>query len=261
MANTINYSLSASTNNNLPKVVLIHGLFGDKDNLNNLNKHLSAHFNVMSIDLPGHGKSSHLSEWTFESVITEIDTLLSEKGFYPSSIVGHSLGGKVAMAMALLHPSKIKKIVVADIAPAIYPPRHDTVFKALQAVQDANIENRKQGLEILNSILVEPGTAQFLLKSLKQIDNQWRWQFNLAGLVNSYSNIIGWPFSNKTYEGETLFIKGEKSDYLTQAHAQPIKQMFPKATFKIISDTGHWLHAEKPTVFNQIVLRMLTSTN
>ncbi|MBO1254845.1 alpha/beta fold hydrolase [Alteromonas sp. 5E99-2] len=259
MPDTINYSLSASTNSALPKVVLIHGLFGDKDNLNNLNKHLSTHFNVMSIDLPDHGKSSHLGEWTFETVVAELDALLIEKEFYPCNLVGHSLGGKVAMAMALLHPSKIEKVVVADIAPALYPPRHDSVFNALTAVQDANIESRKQGLEILNSILVEPGTAQFLLKNLKQIDNQWRWQFNVAGLKRSYSNIINWPFTSKTYHGQTLFIKGEKSNYLTQAHAQPIKQMFPNSSFKIISDTGHWLHAEKPTVFNQIVLRMLTS--
>lgn len=258
MANTIHYSLSNPINDTLPKVVLIHGLFGDKDNLNNLNKHLSPYFNVMSVDLPDHGRSTHLSEWTFETVVAELDALLVEKEFYPCNLVGHSLGGKVAMAMALLHPSKIEKVVVADIAPALYPPRHDNVFDALSAVQDANIESRKQGLDILNSILVEPGTAQFLLKNLKRIDNQWHWQFNLAGLKRSYPNIIDWPFTSKTYHGETLFIKGEKSNYLVYDHAQSIKQMFPNSAFKIISGTGHWLHAEKPTVFNQLVLRMLS---
>jgi esterase len=234
----LNYHDTASE-----KVLLIHGLFGDKNNLNNLKKTLLPQFNVMTIDLPDHGQSSHVKHWQFDTVIDDIYALLAQQNFIPCSIVGHSLGGKVAMAMALSRPDDIKKVVVADIAPVAYPPRHDAVFNALEAVERAKVSDRKQAVEIMNTMLNEPGVGQFLLKSFKRKSDAWKWQFNLTELFN----------------GPVLFIKGEQSDYIEPTHQAAILNHFPNASFKVISNTGHWLHAEKPEVFNRLVLRMLNT--
>lgn len=250
----LNYHDNASSN-----VLLIHGLFGDKNNLNNLKKTLLPHFNVMTIDLPDHGQSSHVKHWQFDTVINDIYALLEQQNFTPCSIVGHSLGGKVAMAMALSHPDDITKVVVADIAPVAYPHRHDAVFNALEAVECAKVSDRKQAVEIMNKMLNEPGVGQFLLKSFKRTGDAWKWQFNLSGLKQSYSNIIDWPFTEQTFNGPVLFIKGERSDYIEALHQTAIQKHFPNARFKVISNTGHWLHAEKPEVFNRLVLRMLNT--
>ena len=252
----IDYTISEAPSSSR-NILLIHGLFGDKNNLNNLKQALVPNYNVMTIDLPDHGNSSHTEEWSFASAVEEIHQLLDQQNFYPCSIVGHSLGGKVAMAMALSHGEQVQGIVVADISPVTYPARHDNVFKALNAVANACVTSRKQASDILNDILVEPGVAQFLLKSFKKQNDKWQWLFNVAGLQKDYNNIIDWPYLEESYAGNVLFIKGGESDYIVQTHQTAIQTFFPRASFKVINGTGHWLHAEKPEVFNRLVLRML----
>lgn len=254
----INYELTYNANFD-KNVLLIHGLFGDKNNLNNVKKALLPHYNVMAIDLPDHGQSGHVKNWQFETVVDDIHAFLVRESFVPCSILGHSLGGKVAMALALTYSENIERVIVADIAPVAYPSRHDAIFNALEAIDKANVTERKLAVDIMNKMLPEPGVGQFLLKSFKRKNDSWEWQFNLSGLKQSYANIINWPYQNKCFNGPVHFIKGEHSDYIQPLHQAAIKRQFPNATFKIIANTGHWLHAEKPEVFNRLVLRMLNS--
>ena len=255
----INFSLSKSAED-AANIVLIHGLFGDKDNLNVLRRELTPLYNVMSLDLPDHGLSDRTSGWEFRKVVESLRNTFAENDFYPDCLIGHSLGGKVAMAYALTYPSELKSLIVADIAPVGYTPRHNNVFKALNALDMDTIKLRKDAMAVLSDILVEPGTAEFLLKSLAKTDDKWDWRFNLKGLERDYSILSSWPFSEEQYIGPITFIKGEKSDYINPSHADNIKRHFPHADVKMIGDTGHWLHAEKPRLFNKLVLRILDKT-
>ena len=242
-----------------PWLVLIHGLFGSLDNLAVVKRHMASTHNIVSIDLPNHGRSPWSDGFTFDDAVSGIERILDENDIQQAAILGHSLGGKVAMLFALNAPHRVRQLLVADIAPVDYQPRHQAVFAGLQAVDLVTLSNRKDAERQMSQHIVEPGTKQFLLKSLYQDNDQWAWRFNLKGLIESYDTIISWPAPEGTYTGDCLFIKGANSDYITESHRSAIGKWFPNAKAKIINGTGHWLHAEKPTVFNRIVENALTT--
>jgi len=234
-------------------VILIHGLFGNLDNLGRLARHLSEHFDVISVDLPNHGLSPHIHSIDYALLSQILSEFISSLGLSSVHVVGHSMGGKVAMQLALDSPSLIQSLTVADIAPVTYSNRHTQIFSALKAIDLATLVNRNQASEIVTNHGIDAGTAQFLLKNLAKGENGFLWRCNIDNLLHSYPEIISGLASDNTYEGPTLFIKGEKSDYILAEHRPSIMQYFPKANAKIIQGTGHWLHAEKPASFNKIV--------
>ncbi|WP_026374826.1 alpha/beta fold hydrolase [Aestuariibacter salexigens] len=236
-----------------PWVTLIHGLFGSLDNLTMLRRHLQEKFRVLSIDLPDHGKSAHTEQFSFEEYAERIIATLEHVGINRCHLVGHSLGGKISMQIAMQHPDVLDKLVVADIAPVNYTPRHDNVFKGLRNVDLDALQSRQHANEMLSVYVREPGTRQFLLKSLYQEEGKWQWRFNLSTLEKDYSKLIGAIDDNPPFSGDVLFIKGQHSDYITAEHREEIAKRFPRSKAKIIQGTGHWLHAEKPQVFNRIV--------
>lgn len=240
--------------NDLPWAVLIHGLFGSADNLNILAKALTAHCNVIQIDLPDHGQSPWTETFSFNSYCSMIINTLSHHNITAGHFIGHSLGGKMSMHIALTHPQLVTSLCIADIAPVNYPHRHQAVLHALNAVDLASVKQRSEVKSQFDSLLEDEGTKQFLLKSLyKDIDNTWRWRFNHTLLTRDYAVLITWPTFTTQYQGPTLFIKGQDSDYITREHQADILALFPHATSKIIAGTGHWLHAQKPLIFNRIV--------
>jgi len=234
-------------------IILIHGLFGSLDNLGRLARHLSEHFDVISIDLPNHGLSPHIRSIDYLSLSQSLNNLILSLSLTNVHVVGHSMGGKVAMQLALDHPQLIKSLIVADIAPVTYSNRHAKIFAALKAINLASLTNRNQAMEVVTSHGIDAGTAQFLLKNLAKNGDGFFWRCNIDNLQQSYPQIIAGLSGEKTFEGPTLFIKGEKSDYILSDHRPAIMQYFPKANAKIIQGTGHWLHAEKPASFNKIV--------
>jgi len=253
----LNFDLFHAEKKSTLNIVLVHGLFGDKDNLTLLRKQLQPFYNVMTVDLPNHGASPHIDNWSFELVVDMIHTTLEQHQFTPDCMVGHSLGGKVAMSYALLRPNVLRSAVIADIAPASYEARHNTVFQALNAVDAQPISQRADAGKILASVLQDKGTQQFLLKSFKKGRNGWAWQFNLKGLEADYQNLSGWPFTEHTTTTKMLFVKGQNSDYLNTGHTEAVNRHFSDVQVKVIADTGHWLHAEKPVIFNRIVTQFL----
>jgi len=234
-------------------IILIHGLFGSLDNLGRLARHLSEHFDVISIDLPNHGLSPHIRSIDYLSLSQSLNNLILSLSLTNVHVVGHSMGGKVAMQLALDYPQLIKSLIVADIAPVTYSNRHAKIFAALKAINLASLTNRNQAMEVVTSHGIDAGTAQFLLKNLAKNEDGFFWRCNIDNLQQSYPQIIAGLSGEKTFEGPTLFIKGEKSDYILSDHRPAIMQYFPKANAKIIQGTGHWLHAEKPASFNKIV--------
>ncbi len=241
-----------------PWAVLIHGLFGSHDNLNLLTRELSPTHNVIQIDLPDHGQSPWLDAFGFAEYCELIRTTLLHHGVDKAHFIGHSLGGKMAMHIALTYPAMVTSLIVADIAPVTYTHRHQAVLTALAAVDLAQVTSRSDVKTQFDQSLADEGTRQFLLKSLhKHPQHGWQWRFNRAVLTRDYSELIQWPDLRSSYLGQTLFIKGQQSDYITLAHQAKILELFPNASSKIIAGTGHWLHAEKPLQFNRIVAQFL----
>lgn len=234
-------------------VILIHGLLGNLDNLGRLARHLSEKYEVFSIDLPNHGLSSHSPLTDYPTLSKIILNLLTVENLSDIHLVGHSMGGKVAMQIAIDNPSLIKSLTVADIAPVTYTDRHANIFSALNSINLATLNNRKEAIDTVISHGIDSGTAQFLLKNLAKNDNGFFWRCNIENLEQGYPEIIKGLTGEQDFNGPTLFIKGGKSDYIQTEHRPMIMKHFPNATAKVIEGTGHWLHAEKPASFNKIV--------
>ncbi|MFT4518123.1 MAG: esterase [Halioglobus sp.] len=239
-------------------VVLLHGLFGAGSNLGALSRHLQDSFHVCSIDMPNHGRSGWLEAVDIPSMADCLTQWMAQEGVSSAHWVGHSLGGKVAMQLALKNPALVASLVVADIAPVAYGGRHDRVFAALEAVAQGNCSSREEASSLMQRHLEEAGVIQFLMKSLQR-DEQgfFRWRLDLEGLRSNYAKLSAAPVVEEPYGGQVQFIKGSESDYIQQHHWPEIERLFPRAEIKVMADCGHWLHAEKPELFNGIVGRFL----
>ncbi len=234
-------------------VVLLHGLFGNLDNLKNLAQSLEDEYQVIRVDLPNHGNSAHWPQMDYQALSQAIVDLLDEYQIDKAHLVGHSMGGKVAMAAAQNFPARVLSLVAADIAPVAYEVRHQKVFDALEAVPLSQLTSRQQAMTSLSESGIDAATAMFLLKNLQKEEQGFSWKMNLAGLKACYPKLIGWPNSHKVYNGPTLMLRGGGSDYVTFDHADTIMKQFPNVEAKTINGTGHWLHAQKPAVFNRII--------
>lgn len=237
-------------------VLLIHGLFGAGDNLAALGKALQDEFRVVLVDLRNHGRSPHCAAMSFAAMAADIALLQDTLGIARSHVVGHSLGGRVAMQLALHHAQRVRRLVVADIAPVAYAPHHTAILAALQAADLAGIASRGEVDAQLAQSIADNGVRQFLLKSLYKEDEVWRWRFNLPALQASYANITA-AQSGGPFAGPTLFIKGGLSDYIRPEHEGAMRALFPRFELETIAGAGHWLHGEKPAEFNQLVRQFL----
>ncbi len=241
-------------------VVLIHGLFGSLDNLGLLARPLSEQYRVISVDLRNHGASFHSDEMSYPVQAADLLALLDKLGLEQVAIVGHSMGGKVGMQLAKLAPTRVAKLVVADIAPVAYPhARHQNVFAGLNATLEQAPQSRSEAEAILAQHIEIAGVRQFLLKSFAKTGHGWGWRFNVPALERNYANIMGWPDAQSRFEGPALFIKGGDSDYMQPEHTETVMAQFPAAKARVIAGTGHWLHAEKPVLFNKLVVDFLST--
>lgn len=224
-------------------LVLIHGLFGSLSNLGVLARAFQTDYDIVQIDLRNHGLSEHSDEMNYSVMAHDVIDTLDQLKIEQFSVIGHSMGGKVAMKLSEIAPSRLAKLIVLDMAPVAYQQRHhDAIFKALNAVSDAQVQTRKQATEIMQSEIHENGVIQFLLKSF----NQGQWRFNVEVLYRHYTEITGWN-EIKPWTKPSLFIRGENSKYIAQPeYVDAIYQQFPHAKIETVSNTGHWLHAEQP---------------
>lgn len=242
-------------------IILIHGLFGNSDNLSVIRRHFEQTHHVLCVDLPDHGKSPRSDRIDFDVWSQQLIRTIKNEDINKAFVVAHSLGGKVAMSAAASAADLIQKLVVMDIAPVKYEARHHNVINGLSNVKLDGLRDRKQALAQLSEFVVEPSTRSFLLKSLYQDDNKnWQWRFNLPLIIRDYPVLSDWPYSGLMFSGNVTFIKGKNSDYITSAHQQTIMQQFPNAKAKIV-DAGHWLHAEKPQLINTLLTRILLGTD
>jgi esterase len=245
-------------------IVLIHGLFGSLENLNMVAKSLSQHYCVTSIDVRNHGSSFHRKGMCYNELAQDVINLLDNLAIESCHILGHSMGGKIAMQIALSFSQRIKKLIVADIAPIAYPAHHLTIIQGLQAIDLTKIKKRKDADDQLATYVENVGVRQFLLRNLSLNEqDQFVFKCNLTNIEQGYQGImqgieINKNNNEKPFIGDTLFIKGGNSDYILPAHQSIINAIFPNAKAKIIQGAGHWLHAEKTVAFNKIVLDFLS---
>lgn len=240
-------------------LVLLHGLFGSYENLAGIARSLADQWQTISIDLPNHGQSPHSEKMNFSTMVADLAATLDSLDIKCCALLGHSLGGKLAMAFALAYPTRVSQLIVADIAPVSYQRSHQAVFAGLNAVTLSKITSRGDADKQMADHIIEPGVRQFLLKSLQKTEQGFNWRFNLAELAQDYDQLLSAPASNREYTGPVLFIKGSESDYILAEHRPQIMRLFPAAQAKIINGTGHWLHAEKPSAFAKLVRDFLLS--
>ncbi|MDO6651069.1 alpha/beta fold hydrolase [Colwellia sp. 1_MG-2023] len=241
-------------------IVLIHGLFGSLENLNMVAKGLSKHYCVTSIDVRNHGNSFHRQGMNYHELAQDVINLLDSLAIESCCILGHSMGGKIAMQIALSFPKRIKKLIVADIAPIKYPAHHLTIIKGLQALDLSKVKKRKDADDQLAIYVDNVGVRQFLLRNLSiNEDEQFSFRCNLANIEQGYHQIMqGIEMNKGPFTGDTLFIKGGNSDYILPEHQSVISTLFPNAKAKVIQGAGHWLHAEKTVAFNKLTLDFLS---
>jgi esterase len=242
-------------------VVLIHGLLGSLENLNALAKPLSQQFCVTSVDVRNHGDSFHKNAMAYADLATDIINVLNHLHIKKCVLLGHSMGGKIAMQVALMYPERISKLIVADIAPVQYPPHHSSIIEGLTALDFNKVCTRKDADLQLNHFVDEISIRQFLLRNLtKNSQGKFILKCNIANISHCYQQIMQankLTDKQKPYQGPTLFIKGGNSDYIQVKHRDDIAKLMPNSRAKIIQGAGHWLHAEKPVAFNKLVIDFL----
>ncbi len=241
-----------------PDVLLIHGLFGMGSNLGALSRALQDRYQVHSVDLPNHGRSGWLSPADIPTMARALLSWMDQKGLENIALVGHSLGGKVAMELALRNPQRVNALVVADIAPVAYPGSHQCEFAALSAVAQAKCSTRADAQQIMEEHLNEEMVIQFLLMNLTRAeDGYYQWRFNLAEIVSGYEQLRASIKPSTPFVAPVLFIKGGDSNYILEDHRNDILKLFPAAELRIMPGCGHWLHAQEPRLFNSLVGRYL----
>ncbi|ADX68000.1 MULTISPECIES: alpha/beta fold hydrolase [Weeksella] len=238
-------------------LLIIHGLFGQLDNWNTLGKEYAKYYTTHLIDLRNHGRSFHSTDMSYDAMIQDLLTYMAHYNIEKVHLLGHSLGGRLAIDMAMNYATKINKLIVADMSPKAYPPHHNMIFKALNSVDFSKAKTRQDVDEMLKTYIPEMSIRQFLLKNVYHNGNGYAFRFNLPALYREYNNLVGKDLSDGEFNGPTLFLGGEKSDYILPEDDFIIRKRFPHAEIDYVSNAGHWLHAENPKEFMQKTLTFL----
>lgn len=246
-----------------PDLLILHGLFGSAANWNWHAKQFSDRYRVHALDLRNHGQSPHADHMDYPHMAEDVRHYLDHAGLATAHVLGHSMGGKVAMQLALDHPGRVATLIVADIAPVDYSARvsgHEEIFVGLEAVAATEIDSRAAADAILSQHVPDESVRQFLLANLiKAGPGGFQWRFNLPALRANYPHLLAAPKGLGPYPGPTLFLRGELSAYIRKEHQGLIEARFPAVRVETLSGTGHWLHAEQPSAFNQQVSDFLAA--
>jgi len=238
-----------------PPVAILHGLFGAGRNWATIAGRLAARRRVVALDLRNHGNSPWAETMSYEEMADDVCATLQALGIGRFALIGHSMGGKAAMMAALGHGAAVARLVVVDIAPAAYPPRHLDYARAMRALDLAAIRRRGEADAALAAAVPDPAERAFLLQNLALDGGNARWRLNLAAIERALPDLAGFPAlpAGVAYRGPALFIAGGRSDFLLPAHQPAIRALFPEARVERIGDAGHWLHAERPQAFLDLV--------
>lgn len=238
-------------------LVILHGLFGSLDNWMTLGKKFANHHQVILVDQRNHGQSFHDDAFNYEVMAEDLKKLLGQLKIDKCALLGHSLGGKTAMEFATRYPEKVSKLVIADIAPRYYQVHHQSIIKAFYAVPVGKLTSRKEADELLADKIPEFGIRQFLLKNLDRTKNGFAWKMNLDVIASKIEEVGKGLNQNAKVKAPTLFVRGGGSYYIRNDDFNLIHSIFEHSRIETLSGAGHWLHAERPDDFYQVVSEFL----
>jgi esterase len=230
-----------------PPAVLLHGLFGTASNFATIQRRLAVGRRVLAFDLRNHGRSGHDPAMNYPTMADDVLETMRAHGLEQAALVGHSMGGKVAMTAALRRPDRVTRLLIADIAPVAHPPRYNAIAEAMLALKLSPDLTRAAADAALAPAVPDQAVRQFLLSNLR-FGAAPAWRIGLREIVAALPAIEGWDQMG-VYEGPTLVLRGERSDYVLPEHRALFRALFPAARFASLRDAGHWLHADAPDAF------------
>jgi esterase len=241
-------------------VVLLHGLFGSARNFGAVQQQLARRCRVIALDLRNHGASPHDGDMRYAAMAADVLQTLDGLAALPATLLGHSMGGKVAMKAALTQPDAVARLIVADIAPVAYPPHHRAIAEAMASLPLSPGMTRAQASGALSEAVPDAAMRAFLLQNL-ELGAAPAWRIGLTEIIAALPVIEGWQTpADARYGGSTIFMAGAASDYIRAEHRPAIRALFPNARFVTLKNAGHWLHAENPSGFIAVVEAFLTAT-
>ncbi|MCP4980536.1 MAG: alpha/beta fold hydrolase [Gammaproteobacteria bacterium] len=251
----LHYSVSGSGK----PLLVLHGLFGSGKNWQSHTRRFANHFQVYNVDLRNHGQSFHADEMNYSVMAADLRRLLQRLDLENCYILGHSMGGKVAMTLAMLNPDLVTAMVVADIAPASYFHHYDDLINPILALRLDTIESRAQADQLLRQNIPEDQLRAFLLQNLVRESDSWHWRVNWQVIQRDMEWLTGFDVLPGDWRVDvpTLFLRGGNSDYIGDAETEVIRQHFSDYKIETIEAAGHWLHAENPDAFNRFALAFL----
>lgn len=232
-----------------PPLVFLHGLYGSGNNWRSQARELADRYRVLLPDLRNHGRSPHHADMDYRALAADVDALLAREGIDQAAVVGHSMGGKTAMALALTRPQRLAALMVVDIAPVAYAHEHGGVIAALQRLDLDGLSRREEADAALAPEIPEPMVRQFLLTNLQRQGQRWGWRIPLDILAAQVPVIEGWPALAGEWRGPAAFLHGGASDYVDSDGEAAIRRHFPAAGIEALPGIGHWVHAEAPRDF------------
>lgn len=239
-------------------LIILHGFFASSRNWRTTAKNLSENHHVYVLDLRNHGLSPHATRMDYPAMAADLHDFIEQKGLERVSLLGHSMGGKVAMWFALNFPEWVDKLIVADISPTHYQHSFDQTIEALKDIPLSAINNRKEADEALAKNIADISYRQFLLQNLQLQDGEYSWRVDLDIFHGTADNIVGFPDASTVmpYSGDSLFLGGEDSDYI---RSNDVYRLFPNASIRMIANAAHWLHVQAPEAFCNEVDKFLTA--
>ena len=233
--------------------MLLHGLLGSSANWHSIARRIAADRPVLVPDLRNHGRSPHSEEMDYPAMGGDLAGLLDRLGWQQATLVGHSMGAKVAMWFALQEPGRVDGLVAVDMAPAPYPNRFQRIFAALEALPLEQVCNRAEADLHLAGSVDSPSVRQFLLQNLVLENGRWSWRVNVAALRHRIADLLDFPAPppERQFTGPTLFLYGGSSDYLRPEHEGTVRRLFPYARIRTVPGAGHWVYADQPEAFLQ----------
>jgi pimeloyl-ACP methyl ester carboxylesterase len=237
-----------------PPLIVLHGLLGSGDNWLGLAKNWAQAHTVILPDLRNHGRSPHAEATSVDLMAADIGELLTDHGFSQATVLGHSLGGKVAMRLAMDSPKQVSGLIVVDIAPRPYPPAHEGIVRALLGIDLAKHSTRSTVDVELSRAIPEAPVRQWLLKNLaRDAHGSFYWRPNLPAILKDLPDLSNGFIESGGYDGPALFIRGGRSRYVTEEDVSSIRQRFSKAEVHTIPEAGHWVHVDAPGIIGQLV--------
>lgn len=241
-------------------VIILHGLFGALDNWQTFAKELADNHSVYILDQRNHGRSPHTEEMNYLLMAEDLRHFMESRWIHKAHLIGHSMGGKVAMQFALEYPDMVDKLIVVDIGPGRYPPRHKDIFAGLNLLATTELKDRRMAEGLLEPLIPYRSVRQFLLKNLcRKKEGGYRLKLNLPAIERNYHALVGEVVSDHTYENPALFIRGSESLHILPKDEQEIKDLFPQAAMETIRGASHWVHSDKPDELMELVRNFLGS--